>query len=999
MESNSLRIIVLICAFLGTLSCNFERGMHIGEKISCDAETLNEDGSFFVSTEGKYFFENVKARTDEESFSGTYSIKLSKTNPYGFAINITNTAPDNYYKISVWKKGNTENGILVASSLDSKKLYQPEWKVGIKEKNGWEQVTLDLNIPPNYTEDIVKVYVWNNGNEDIYFDDIKIERKIAKVFPEYHTNVLRIFIDSSDIIKLKVKRREAFNNGILESSDYDWVDAIVFQGDEMLESKTRLKGDWLDHLYGDKWSFRIGLKKDYFWNGMNTFSIHTPTSRNFVYEWFLHKIFAQEDVLTTRYGFVPVELNGKSLGIYAYEEHFEKQLVENKKRREGPILKLSEELFWIVQKLFIANSNYKNLPYYDASEIVAFKQNRTIADTVLNKQFLIAQDLVNQFKFGKRPVSELFNVDLLARYLALINITKAYHGIAWHNLRFYFNPVLCNLELVAFDCFYDENVQNSGYPPILGSRYLGEPNQDIKNEELLYYYLFSDSILVNKYIFYLEKYSEEEFIETLLNGFDEEINYYTDLIKREFDFYNFDRQYFLSGAASVKSALPAYKERIKQDVFYSGSQNERIIKYDSTYNMEFIPAMVKAFRIGNSANLLSVRVENYYAGEISIIGSGANNNKIDNHFMQPVDLESYNIKNNSSTEFLTDTLSQYIFFKAKKYNQAFYLAISNWPSPGSSNPRQEIFGDVDFDQFPFLRVDGNNLTFMEGIYSVSYNVIIPAGYNVTFQPGLHLDFINGSGFISLSAINMEGVKNNEILITSSDNTAMGFSVLGASDESIINYTVFDGFNTLDYKGWVLTGAVNFYESDVNIKNTKFINNYCEDALNIIRSDFLIDKCLFSNIYSDAFDSDFCEGKLSNTEFNIIGNDAVDFSTSVISINDCVINKAGDKGISGGEASTLEVLNTRISGANIGIASKDLSVVRITNTQIADCVYGFVVFRKKPEFGSSKVIAMDVECKNVQTMFFIEKGSSVNFNGEMIFGNELNVADVFYTDSN
>ena len=57
----------------------------------------------------------------------------------------------------------------------------------------------------------------------------------------------------------------------------------------------------------------------------------------------MHQIFKDEDILTTRYGFISVKLNGKSLGIYAYEEHFDKQLLEYNQRREAPILKFNEE--------------------------------------------------------------------------------------------------------------------------------------------------------------------------------------------------------------------------------------------------------------------------------------------------------------------------------------------------------------------------------------------------------------------------------------------------------------------------------------------------------------------------------------------------------------------------------------------------------------------------------------------------------------------------------
>ena len=52
-------------------------------------------------------------------------------------------------------------------------------------------------------------------------------------------------------------------------------------------------------------------------------------------EWFLHQFVAYSGLLALRYDFVQLYLNGDNLGIYALEEHFEKELIENNNRREG----------------------------------------------------------------------------------------------------------------------------------------------------------------------------------------------------------------------------------------------------------------------------------------------------------------------------------------------------------------------------------------------------------------------------------------------------------------------------------------------------------------------------------------------------------------------------------------------------------------------------------------------------------------------------------------
>ena len=89
-----------------------------------------------------------------------------------------------------------------------------------------------------------------------------------------------------------------------------------------------------------------------------------------------------------------------------------------------------------------------------------------------------------------------------------------------------------------------------------------------------------------------------------------------------------------------------------------------------------------------------------------------------------------------------------------------------------------------------------------------------------------------------------GTKEKPVFIHSSDSSANGFVVLQAKGKSILNHTYFKHLNTLNYDGWTLTGAVNFYESDVALNSCQFISNHCEDALNIVRANFVVDKAEF-----------------------------------------------------------------------------------------------------------------------------------------------------------
>ena len=218
-----------------------------------------------------------------------------------------------------------------------------------------------------------------------------------------------------------------------------------------------------------------------------------------------------------------------------------------------------------------------------------------------------------------------------------------------------------------------------------------------------------------------------------------------------------------------------------------------------------------------------------------------------------------------------------------------------------------------------------------------------------------------------------------IKITSTDEKGRGFTVLQPEGLCILENVIFDKLNSFNNNGWTLTGAVVFVESEVNIRNCTFTNNYCEDGLNLIQSNFTMDSTIVSNAFSDGFDADFCNGEINNSSFFNTGNDCLDFSGSKIFIRNCQINNAGDKGISCGEKSTISIEGVQIKTTIIGVASKDQSVVNIENIEISDCKIGFQLFQKKPEYGPAFITIKNLKNSNVKILNECQEGSKITIN--------------------
>jgi hypothetical protein len=970
-----------------------------GSEILCDAEIKNKKGDKFVaSKQEKVFFDGGWQQSTMEAHGGDHSVMtVAKKSPFAFGHQIKHAGPDWYFEVTVWRKSRDGKGVLVASGKDAKKLYKPSSRVIETDTGGWEKIFLEVYTPPNFNYENLKFYVWNNGSDTVFFDDLLIRRLPRKHYPEYNQSPFAIVIDSSDVLKLEKKRKGAFENGILETTDKDWVKGFVFDAGDPMKVRLRLKGDWLDHLRGDKWSFRIKMRKQYVWNRLRTFSVQTPESRNFLMEWLAHQLYTNRDVLTTRYGFMPLSVNNINRGLYAWEEHFSKQLLEFNNRREGPIIKFTEDAFWQVQKIYIQTEKWQQLPFYEAAVISPFGEARTMRTPALKNQFLNAQKLLYQYKKGVSAPSEIFDLNKLARYYALLELTQARHGMFWHNMRYYYNPVLDRLEPISFDGYSDNSPLNISLEENFLYKLLDM--KEAKPEEKLLTDLFFDQAFLADYFRNLEAITEPGFINEFNNAIHDEQQLYDSLLRFEFPDYYFDGQFLEKNAANIREYLPELKkmitERLKDPDMLPGSVE---LEYSDTMVFQNSPEyFVNVYREETADDSCFIRICNYFPNRITVLGTGESD-----RFMSAIDINQTRIPayqgglEGKEVLMKTDTAARFLFFMFSHRFDTYRVPILPWPHPEGLSARQKLQEETNLAHFPFIRQnDLGELVFEKGEWVVDKPLVIPKGLKVVIDAGTRLDLVNKAMVISYSPVYLRGTEREPVIVTSSDFSGNAFTVLQAEGRSVVEHTVFENLNTLDYEGWTLTGAVTFYESDVDITNTKFYRNRCEDALNIIRSDFLLDRSAMSYTFGDAFDSDFSTGYVTNCTFEQIGNDAIDFSGSDIRIMNVKMTDIGDKGVSGGEESRLIVEQTSIERAVVGLASKDLSMVEVSDCDVRDCDYGIVLLRKKPEYGPATMVLNNTQLINARTSMLIETASRAIVDGKTIMGDASNVGELFY----
>lgn len=146
----------------------------IGPDAVNDFETLTPDGKKMQSPDEHYRFNHFDNRSQLEARSGSWSALLTPEKAFCSGIDFP-VKPGQKYAVSVWKKPASESGSLVFSSGDSKTIYEPRNVVDSTDANGWGRISFEFTIPDDYYN-WCRVYVWNKGQDSVYFDDLLIRK-------------------------------------------------------------------------------------------------------------------------------------------------------------------------------------------------------------------------------------------------------------------------------------------------------------------------------------------------------------------------------------------------------------------------------------------------------------------------------------------------------------------------------------------------------------------------------------------------------------------------------------------------------------------------------------------------------------------------------------------------------------------------------------------------------------------------------------------------------
>lgn len=148
------------------------------EKIKCGAEQKSANGKYFIADSSNVELEGACAQSSENVFSGKYSAKLTHDCSSSMTYRFKDVEPGEYFTISVCRFSTKENGVLIASANNGKEFHLTQSKAIKKFSNGWEKLSLEFYINFKPSDGEIAVYLWNQVDTPVYFDDLMITRFI-----------------------------------------------------------------------------------------------------------------------------------------------------------------------------------------------------------------------------------------------------------------------------------------------------------------------------------------------------------------------------------------------------------------------------------------------------------------------------------------------------------------------------------------------------------------------------------------------------------------------------------------------------------------------------------------------------------------------------------------------------------------------------------------------------------------------------------------------------
>jgi hypothetical protein len=776
---------------------------------------------------------------------------------------------------------------------------------------------------------------------------------------------IKIIVKFKHLKKLNSDRITALKNGYLDSPKE--VSAKILHAGNVYKAKLRLKGDLSDHWKSRyRFSLKVNLNKNETINGMNSFTIQKPRTRQYPFDQAFQSSLRKVGNLSAKHHFAKISFNDQNWGKMLVEESMSSEYLEKFNKKESIIFKFSNDLYWKnYKKNNIKNTNAKILKTsaYRLSNSAIFGSIYQPKKYLAVPHFRRIYTYVMEARLSKNH-AHLYSKKEHLKLLISAFAWNSFHTLMDNNSKYYFNPYTLKLSPISTDQQAFSKF-NSNVLDLLNNTKL----------PLNYYQILSDLTKI-------------QFTQTVkaslknLKGIEKELNTFQNIFpldKRKKSaslLYNINK--FIEKEEDIFASLSSIKDKVGEDGLKVN------ISIDQANNL---PA--------------HLGVRHYDNGEIKIFNLLPYPVKVEKIIINNLDtsingffVPGYTDNNFKPLKLKTNSIGIYdgkikVISSFKGANRTTIAA----PTLISKNIFNPFLNSTEMN-FPFI--SGNSVDqwkIKKGDYEVTSPVIIHG--HLSIEPGVNISFSNNSYMIIKGTLMVNGTSEEKVNFFAKDESWKGLYLLSDNNSSTIKNLTLKNTTALKDGILNLTSGFTIYSSNIKIKNLFISDSIAEDSINIVNSSIDINNIQIFNASSDALDCDFCLGKIKNSKVLSANGDGFDFSGSIIDLEKISIKKVKDKAISAGEKSKISIILSDFNNIGVGVASKDESNVELNNVTIKNyALFGATTYQKKKIFKRRSVLNIQNSVISGVHPFKRQNGTYLIVDGLEVEETPMNVENLY-----
>ncbi|XXK29966.1 hypothetical protein ACMAY7_10715 [Rhodobacteraceae bacterium nBUS_24] len=756
---------------------------------------------------------------------------------------------------------------------------------------------------------------------------------------------LSITLKPSNYRKFLKQRSNAVALNFVE--DAKWISADLITSGKKFEIKLKLKGLLSDHWNSERRSsLKIKVMNGDAINTLREFSLHKPSSRQFPYNHIFHLMLKDIDLINKENRYVKVNLNGTPWGIMQLEEKSGTDFLERNHLKESLLIEFGDQSNSLLErKLSLENLSYPP-EYRIGNEKIFFQIKNKLSNVDRRKLAYV----IDQWRSSN---AVLFDYEKYGLAYFLITLWNDGHPMRMANSEHYFNPYTLKMEPAITDPIGPILIEKEGNFP----RKKHGPDKSVFLKTLLNDDGFEPFNSQNQSTIKHALSKADKFVSEALAYFpNDKPNNASNTLRKNFTFLetnDFNVSVDKSSDLENKGYTPLTESQLK-----------------------LLPDFVKIRHYTDG----DIHIFNLLPFDLNITKIGAKNQ---NALSKPIVLPGYMRGDYSPFVYHSGYLGT---LDGDVYVTAEFMGQSKTTQNNLTLNKNDLFNPLLISnayEFSELNlVNKNEFALPKGSYVFDKPLVVSG--SLTIDEGVSINLCSTCSIIVKGGLFVNGSKSAPVKLFSSAGNWQGLYVLGdVTHRSRISNTIIKDVSNIDYGILNLTGGVNFYKADITINNLLIDGSKGEDAINLVKSNFKIDKLHITNSSSDALDSDFSNGLIKNTTIYNSGNDGLDFSGSHVEVNSTSFEKIGDKSISAGEVSELRLHNINIKSSYHGIIAKDGSIVRAYKVTCDDIVgLGIAAYNKKVTYlpPLAELSEINRECASSAKGF---GESELRINGEKI----------------